>query len=314
MVMLLAVLIAQMAPGGIQQSMRVPSPPAFVAFTAELRITHPTRPAALGRYVQDEHGCTRRETVNTDGSLIVTINNFEAARTYSLMRGSWTSQEIRLIPGLPRRPRTMRVDRPATPVEGFDTYLSSVTVKSSRGDYIREATVAPALNFFEVVQTLPNGDTISAQNIRLGAPDHAEFLPPPGAAIGERPGVRAGQFSAVVVAVTFENRGPVELTTTEERPMDLRTPMADTIQIVTTVVDDAKNLVRVRIMKNAASAGIGNVKGDLLDDVLVQLGGTVRTTKLPENFSVTITRIRDRWADKQAAFTTPSARWRHPRG
>jgi hypothetical protein len=148
------------------------------------------------------------------------------------------------------------------------------------------------------VQTLPNGDTITAQNIRLGAPDHAEFLPPPGAAVGERPGGRAGQFSAVVVAVTFENRGPVELTTTEERPMDLRTPMAETIQIVTTVVDDAKNLVRVRIMKNAATAGIGNVRGDLLDEVLVQLGGTVRTTKLPENFSVTITRIRDRWAGK----------------
>ena len=297
-----ALMIAQIVGAGPQApqgTLRVMGPKTFVPFSVELRITHPTRPPAFGRHLQDEHGCMRRETVHPDGSLMVTINNYEDAKTYSLMRGNWIVQEIRLIPGLPRRPPSSRfVTKEAPPVEGFDTYLSAVTVKSPRGDYLRETRVAPALNFFEVAQTLPTGDTITAQNIRLGAPDHAEFLPPPGAAVGERPGLRAGQFSAIVVAVTFENRGPVELTTTEERPMELRTPMAETIQIVTTVIDDAKNLVRVRIMKNAAAAGLGAVKGDLLDEVLVQLGGTVRTTKLPENFSVTITRIRDRRAGR----------------
>ena len=299
---LVAVMIVQVVgagPQGPQGTLRVMGPKTFVPFSVELKITHPTRPQAFGRHLQDEHGCMRRETVHPDGSLMVTINNYEDAKTYSLMRGNWVAQDIRLIPGLPRQPSSSRfVTKQVQSIESYDAYLSVIQVKSPRGDYMQESTVIPALNFFAAVQTLPNGDTITAQNIRLGAPDHAEFLPPPGAAIAERPGVRAGQFSAVVVAVTFENRGPVELTTTEERPMDLRTPMAETIQIVTTVVDDAKNLVRVRIMKNAAPAGIGNVKGDLLDEVLVHLGGTVRTTKLPENFSVTITRIRDRRAGK----------------
>ena len=54
--------------------------------------------------MQDEHGCLRRETVHPDGSLMGNISNYENATSYSLKRGSWTAQGIRLIPGLARRP------------------------------------------------------------------------------------------------------------------------------------------------------------------------------------------------------------------
>lgn len=270
-------------------------------FSAELRITHPTRPLAFGRQLQDEHGCMRRETVHPDGSLMITITNFETEKTYRLMRGSWTEQSMRLIPGLPRRPRTATVERQLNPIEGFEAYLSVMPMKSPRGDYTQESIVIPALNFFVAHQVSQNGETITAQNIRLGAPDHAEFLPPPGAATGKLPGVGGSiQLSAVVIVVTFAGKPPLELTTTEERPVNVTTPVEDTVQLVTTVVDDAKNLVRVRIMKNAVAKGPGpgNVHGDVLDDVQLTLGGTVQTTKLPENFTVTVTRIRDRWAGR----------------
>lgn len=303
MTILLALLLAQLGAGGpqpgpAQPGVRVPAPTTWVAFSAELKITHPSRPLAFGRQLQDEHGCLRRETVNPDGSLMVTIHNYENATSYSLMRGSWTSSAIRLFPDLPRRPPASRVVKFVRKIEGFDAYLSVVNVTSPRGNYTQERLVIPALNFFVAEQTHPNGDTITAQNIRLATPDHAEFLPPPGAAIGEQAGVRAGQFSAVVVRIAFAERPPVELTTTEEKPMDLRTHADETLQIVTTVVDDARNLVRVRIMKNAEERGLGNVIGDVLDEVQVALGGTVQTTKLPENFSVSVTRIRDRRAAK----------------
>ena len=156
------------------------------------------------------------------------------------------------------------------------------------------------MNFFVAEETrTTSSETITAQNIRLGSPDHAEFLPPDGALVEERPGVRAGQFSAVVVSIVFAGQPAIELTTMEERPMDVRTPLGDTLQIVTTVVDHTRNVVRVRILKNAKqSAPLADVKGDELAAVQVALGGTVETTTLPENFTVSVRRIRDRFAGK----------------
>ena len=81
----------------------------------------------------------------------------------------------------------------------------------------------------------------------------------------------------------------------EEKPMDLRTPLGETLQIVTTVVDHTRNIVRVRILKNAKQSGrLADVTGDELGTVQVALGGTVETTTLPENFTVSVRRIRDR--------------------
>ena len=81
--------------------------------------------------------------------------------------------------------------------------------------------------------------------------------------------------------------------------MDLRTPLGETLQIVTTVVDHTKNIVRVRILKNAKQSGrLADVTGDELGTVQVALGGTAETTTLPENFTVSVRRIRDRVAGK----------------
>jgi hypothetical protein len=271
-----------------------------LAFSAELQTSHPTRATTFGRYLQDEHGCTRRESVNPDGTLMVTINNYQTARSYTSSRGIWAAQEIRIIPGLERRPPNMRVERLVKQVEGFDVYLSTIPVTSPRGNYTQERFVIPALNFFVAEETRAVvNETIIAQNIRLASPDHAEFLPPAGAALEERAGMRAGQFSAVVVSIAFPDRPAIELTTMEERPMDLRTPLGETVQIVTTVVDHTRNIVRVRILKNAKqTAPLANVKGDELGEVQVALGATVETTTLPENFTVSVRRIRDRFAAK----------------
>ena len=86
------------------------------------------------------------------------------------------------------------------------------------------------------------------------------------------------------------------MTTTEEKPVDMRTPLDEAVQVVTSIIDDARGLVRVRIFKNATGSPTAGIKGDLLDEVQVALGATGQTTKLPMNFLVTVTRIRNRSA------------------
>ena len=298
--MLLAVLLSQAPTGPNLTGQGVAGPSTWVAFSAELVTTHPSRPTTFGRYVQDEHGCNRRESVNPDGTLMVTIHNYEAGRSYTFSRAMWASQDMRLVPGLVHRPGNMRVERLVKQVEGLDAYLSTITVRSPRGNYTEERLLIPALNFFVAEQTRTlTKETITAQNIRIGSPDHAEFLPPAGALVEEREGMSVGQFIEVVVSIAFPDRPATELTTTEETPMDLRTPRGETLQIVTTVVDYTRNIARVRILKNAKKSGpLAEVTGDELGTLQVALGGTVETTTLPENFTVSVRRIWDRFAAK----------------
>jgi len=298
--MLLALLISQTPSGPTLTGQRVPAPSSWVAFSAELQTTHPTRATTFGRYLQDEHGCNRREAVNPDGTLTVAIHNYEAGRSYTFARAMWTSQEMRLVPGLAHRPGNMRVERLVKQIEGFEAYLSTIPVKSPRGDYTQQRLVIPALNFFvaEETRSIDNA-TITAQNIRLGPADHSEFLPPAGVPAEERSGMRVAQFIQVVVSIAFPDRPAIELTTMEETPMDLRTPLGETVQIVTTVVDHTRNIARVRILKNAKKSGpVAKVTGDELGEIQVALGATVETTTLAENFTVSVRRINDRYAGK----------------
>ena len=282
------------------QGVPVPAPPpatGWVPFVADLKITQAGRPDHFGRHLQDEHGCTRQETVNIDASAIISIQNYETQKFYQLLRGTWTVQPMRIGP-IARRPPAPRARvKKADPIEGFEAWLTSIQVRSARGDYRREATVIPALNEFEALHTSPNGQTVTAFNIRRIAPDPGEFLPPPSVVLVERqePGGYI-TFSAVVVRTQFEGREPLDLVTTEETPADLRTPTDDKLAIVTTIVDDAKNLVRVRVMRNAVRRGLGRVEGDVLEEVQAALGETVKTTRLPENFAISIRRIRERMA------------------
>lgn len=159
--MLLTIVIAlqasQAVPAGAVHQRSAP-PTAWVAFAADLKITHPDRPDHYGRYVQDEHGCSRRETVHPDGSLMVAINNFDTQKFYQLIRGTWTVRSMRVGPFERRPPPARRRTRKADPIEGFEAWITTINVRSPRGDYVREATIIPALNDFEAIGTRPNGE------------------------------------------------------------------------------------------------------------------------------------------------------------
>lgn len=294
MLLSLFVLMAQAVMPSPQNGLRVEGPRTWVAFSAELKIEHPSRPTAYGRQLQDEHGCTRRETVHPDGSLLVTILNFETQKMYRLMRGSWTSQPMRLVPSIARRPPVLPVHKKTDAVEGFEAYVSISNVTGPTGEKsTREAVVVPALNYFEVVQQFrPGGERIRAQNIKLGSPDHAEFLPPPGAAVAES--TREGGslvFQSVNIRVRFPDGNTVDLSTTEEHPVEIRTPLGDRLHVVTRVLDDQTDRLRVRVMKNAVWKGPGRIDGELLDEVELPFTGSAMTTKLVENFTVSVTRV-----------------------
>lgn len=293
-----ALLAATLSAGGLPQSPAVrvtpgpPQPTKWIAFSAELRIEHPDRPTAFGRYLQDEHGCNRRETVHPDGSLMVSIMNFENETFYQLMRGNWTSQAMRLVPGIPRRPRVMNLTQKRAPVEGYEAFISLMEVKSPRGNYTRESVVLPGLNNFEAVSKQGNGETITAQNIRQGAPDHAEFMPPPGAAVGVREGFGGAMtFQGLTLRVTFTTGQMAGIETTEEGPTFIKTPGGEELFIVARAVEDKTDVLRVRVMRNAQKRGPGRVEGDVIEELEFPFTGVGTTTKLAENFSVVLMRI-----------------------
>jgi hypothetical protein len=286
-------LLLLQGPPPPQPGQRIPAPTTFVAFSADLKITNPKRREAFGRFLQDEHGCTRRETVFPDGSPMIVITNYQTLQSYRLGRSGWIVQPMRIVEGLPpHRPRSMPVLKKVSPIEGFDVWTSSIRVTNSpTGETSRDMLVIPALNFFEPVQQL-GSDTITAEKIRVGPVDHAEFLPPP--TVSPTPVQEPGgylQFVAVELEVAINGGPPANMVAAEETLMPVRTPGFEHLQIVTTVVDNEKGLVRVRVMTNAKRAGVGKVSGDILDEVEALLGSTVQTTKLPQNLTIRVLRI-----------------------
>ena len=295
--LLVVILGLAQSPGtAVREASGPPQPTKWVAFTADLRIEHPTRPTAFGRFLQDEHGCNRRETVHPDGSLMVSIKNFQDETFYQLMRGNWTSRPMRLVAALPWRAHVPKRDRRSTPVEGFEAFVSVTDVKDPRGNYSREAVVLPALNYFEAVSKWRNGETITAQNIRLGAPDHVEFLPPPGAAVARGEGFGGVMtFQGLTVRLTFESTGQTAtLETGEEKPTIIKTPGGDELFVVARAVEKREDVLSVRIMRNAQMRGPGRVEGDLIEEIEFPFTGVGTTTKLAENFRVTLIRIGPR--------------------
>jgi hypothetical protein len=288
-----------LAAGGLPQSPAVrvtpgpPQPTTWVAFAAELRIEHPDRPTAFGRFLQDEHGCSRRETVHPDGSLMVSIMNFQDETFYQLMRGNWTSQPMRLVPGIPRRAPVRNLNQKTTPIEGYEAFISVMEVKSPRGNYTRESVVLPALNNFEAVSKQGNGETITAQNIRPGTPDHAEFMPPPGAAVGVREGFGGAMtFQGLTLRLTFAANGQTSVTeASEEGPTLIKTPGGDQFFILARAREDRTDVLRVQVMRNAQKRGLGRVEGDIIEEIEFPFTGVGTTTKLAENFSVVLMRI-----------------------
>ena len=293
--MLVLLLLALQTAPPAQVGQRVPAPTTFVSFSADLKISNPKRADAFGRHLQDEHGCVRRETVFPDGSPMIVITNHETKKAYRLGTSGWTVQPMRIIEGpapFAHRPRTMPVITRVDSIEGFEVWTSTIKItNSSKGETSRDMVVIPALNFFEPMQKL-GSDTITAHNIRVGPVDHAEFLPPPSVSPAEvqEPGGYL-QFQAVELQVLIAEQLAVTLETTEEKLAALQMPGFEHLQIVTTVVDNEKGLVRVRVMANAKRVRVGVVSGDVLDEVEVSLGSTIRTTKLPQNLTIRVTRI-----------------------
>jgi hypothetical protein len=276
------------------QERSVPLSPAgpreWVPFSADIHITFPKGTEAYGRRVQDEHGCTRDEGVHPDGSAMITLLNFQTEHTYRLFHGSWTSQPMRLN-GRVHTPIQLRVSRRAEPIEGFDAFVYESTVRSPRGDYTEAVTVIPALNFFRAAFSIPSGERRSAVNIKVGPQPHDQFLPPPGAVVTEQPGF-AGfmSFTGVALRLSFAGQPPIVAETTEEKAYAVKTPSGIPLTLVATVTDPAKNVVRIRLLANAAGSP-GNVRGDVLDEVSVPLGGTGQTTRLGETLTIRVTRI-----------------------
>ena len=93
------------------------------------------------------------------------------------------------------------------------------------------------------------------------------------------------------IGITGETFATKKLEAAEETLMPLGVPGFEHVQLVTTVVDNERGLVRVRIMTNAKRAGIGKVSGDVLDELEILLGATARTTKLPQNLTIRVVRI-----------------------
>lgn len=266
------------------------SPQEWVAFSADVRINIPNRAEAWGRYLQDEHGCVRQEMVHPDGSALITMTNFQTERMYWLYHGAWTSQPMRMGT-MPRRPRQLSVSRKTDSIEEFDAYISVSTVRSPRGDYKEEVTVIPALNHFRAITTTPSGERRTAVNIHVGPQSHDQFVPPPAAVVTEEPGFGGYMFfSAIVLRIAFAGQTPIEAVTTEETAYAVKTPSGIPLTIVTSVVDREKALVRIRVLQSASGAP-GNVRGDLLDEVQVALGGTGQTTKIGDMLTLTVTRV-----------------------
>ena len=266
------------------------SPNTWVAFSADIRITRPNRPEAWGRYVQDQHGCVRQDMIHPDGSALTTITNFQTEQMYRLMRGAWTSQPMRVGP-MARVPVRLSVTGKADPIEAFDAYVHESNVRSPRGDYKQVVTVIPALNFFRADFTTPSGERRQAVNIRTGAQDHDQFLPPAAAVVTQEPGFGGYMsFTAVVLRLAFAGQPPIEATTTEENAYALKTPSGIPLTLVTSVIDPVKQLVRIRVLTNATGSP-GNVRGDLIEEVQIPLGGTGQTSKLGETLSIAVTRV-----------------------
>jgi hypothetical protein len=278
-----------------QSSVRGPA--TWVAFSAELEFFTPGQPPQYGRHVQDEHGCRLRETVEENGDRILIITNEQTNTTYRFARGAWTAQSMRPGPE-PRKPGgSRRVDGKGPSFEGFETYVVRIPVRSPAGESVREGIVIPALNFFDPVMTMTNGRTITARNIVVGPQAHEQFHPPASAKVTPIAGIGGSmQFAAVVVSVTFPGQPSRELTTGEERPYEFTTPEGRTYHMVTAVIDWDTNEVRVRMMRDPKWSITKELTGEVLEEIRVHLGGSAETTKMPENFQLRITRIRDRWA------------------
>ena len=188
-------LVATSTYGRILQEPRplLEAPDTWVAFQADISITHPGGPESAGRFYRASSGSYRMDTGPTiDDVKVVFIASFSEGVNYSWNEdGGWSwedarhrIQPIRVPEGLegwtlhPGRV-ALRVGESGdmnAPTGGFEAY------QVVRSDGVTSFQV-PALNFYPIVLTRPDGRYQKYYNVDLVEPDSALFRPPPGAAV-----------------------------------------------------------------------------------------------------------------------------------
>jgi hypothetical protein len=294
-VMATALVTAQGLVPGSEPSQNIPSPAHWVPFSVQLKVIHADGSELPGRFFRDQHGCERQEIpTGPRRSTILTIKNFEKGVFYRKMVEQWTVQPMKLGPegNVPHK-RFGSLTKLPDLYEGFEVYEQQVPSHGPKGTTMVRHVLAPELNFYLVMTEMPVGRILRAHNIQLGPQDHSLFELPAGAVATERPGYGGAMvFAAVVLRVTFPGSAPQDLLTTEERASKLTTPEGDVLFVMTSVVDPALNRVRVTVLRDATGR-LGAVRGTVLDEASVMLGGAVHTTKLRENFEISVVRISD---------------------
>src|SRR5262245_4243372 len=287
--------------GAVQSPTPPPFPPVsgkWVAFAADSVITSPGRPDTAGRYLQDEHGCTRHEWIDPDGSPQIAINNFEQARLYTLFRGTWAARTIRMMGTGTSPPRpTPRLLGKLDPTDGFEVYDTEITVRSPKGESKEIQAIVPALNSLVARRPLPGGRVERVIAIRPGPQPADEFIPPRTATVVEQPDAYGGGISmALDVQVAFVGQDtPLQLTLTEGKLATVKGPDGD-LGLVAMLVAGKEDVVRLRVLRNARQTGLMNVAGDELDAIDVALGGVASTAKLAVNMTIAVRRIGTRFA------------------
>jgi hypothetical protein len=263
-------------------------PTAWAAFSADIRY-EPTDRIERGRFVQDEHGCTRTEFYYADGTMSVTLLNLPEQKYYALREGVWRWHRTRVLEHRP--PPPLALQEKVESVEGFETYRRVHTVRTGGGDKEHDDLVVPALNDYVVRNASPDSVRV-AHNIQAGPQDHREFSPPDGAYLIE--GIGMGPYSVtypLLLRVTFPDQKPIEIKTREDGSDRLPTPGGSAFAVSARLVDERPGQVRFRVLMFVAGPTPRESSMVVLEEIEFPLSGSGTTRTLPENFVVGVTRL-----------------------
>jgi hypothetical protein len=181
------VIYARLTPPTIQD---VPSPDSWVGFDADETTTMPGHPETVyGRFNQGADGSTRHETGPRLGEpRIIDIKNITLSRLFvfaNVGEGSkWYSYPMILPPNGVKPQKMRQADAKPVTLPLPNNPFQLLTVTSNRGDV---QFVAPALNFFPILEQQASGHRRERTNVVVRAQDPSLFEPPTGAAVVECP-------------------------------------------------------------------------------------------------------------------------------
>ena len=177
------------------QPVLLDQPEAWVAFEADVEISKPDMPLAVGHFRRNSAGSTRLETGPVDGSVrIISIQNIEKATFYGYgPKEGWTARPMVLRPG-GHRPALMRQSTVGLTKYGFKAALRKGEDGNLRATSGLEAyhyttpsgnvwLMIPELNFFPALMMTVEGRRELYRNIEFTPQPDDLFEPPPGSSI-----------------------------------------------------------------------------------------------------------------------------------